>query len=94
MPKIVTAKNNANTADIIYHLCMAAPGAIAQVKKMNLAKIIGLTGASVQKDAELAGKWIIKGIKYKRDGFENQNIQFPSALLKTKTGDCKSFSLL
>jgi hypothetical protein len=94
MPKIVTAKNNANTADIIYHLCMAAPGAIAQVKKMNLAKIIGLTGANVQRDAELAGKWIISEIKYKRDGFENQNIQFPSALLKTKTGDCKSFSLL
>lgn len=94
MPKLITAKNNANTNDIIYHLCIAAPGAISQVKKMGLAKIIGLQGASVKKDAELAGKWIRNEIVYKQDSFTDQNIQFPSALLKTKQGDCKSFSLL
>lgn len=92
--KILTAKNNADTNDIIYHLCMAAPAAIAQVKKMNLQEIIGLTGSNVQKDAELAGKWIRAEIKYKMDGYDNQNIQFPSALLKSKNGDCKSLSLL
>jgi hypothetical protein len=92
--KILTAKNNANTDDIIYHLCMAAPAAIAQVKKMNLAEIIGLTGSNVQRDGKLAGKWIRAEIKYKMDGYDNQNIQFPSALLKSKNGDCKSLSLL
>lgn len=92
--KLLTAKNNANTDDIIYHLCMAAPAAIAQVKKMNLAEIIGLTGSNVQRDGELTGKWIRAEIKYKMDGYENQNIQFPSALLKSKKGDCKSLSLL
>jgi hypothetical protein len=92
--KILTAKNNADTNDIIYHLCMAAPAAIAQVKKMNLAEIIGLNGSNVQRDAELAGKWIRAEIKYKMDGYDNQNIQFPSALLKSKNGDCKSLSLL
>ena len=92
--RILTAKNNADTNDIIYHLCMAAPAAIAQVKKMNLAEIIGLTKSNVQKDAELAGKWIKAEIKYKMDGYDNQNIQFPSALLKSKNGDCKSLSLL
>ena len=92
--KILTAKNNADTNDIIYHLCMAAPAAIAQIKKINLAEIIGLTGSNLQKDAELAGKWIRAEIKYKMDGYDNQNIQFPSALLKSKNGDCKSLSLL
>lgn len=89
-----TAKNNADTRDIIHYLAMAAPGAIQQVKDMNLPDIIGLTGGNLQKDAVLAGKWIQRNIKYKRDGFKEQNIQFPSALLKSKVGDCKSFSLL
>lgn len=92
--RLLTAKNNANTDDIIYHLCMAAPGAIAQVKKMNLAEIIGLTGSNIAKDGELTGKWIRAEVKYKMDGYDNQNIQFPSALLKSKNGDCKSLSLL
>jgi len=34
------------------------------------------------------------GILYKADNFENQNIQLPSSLINTKSGDCKSFSLL
>lgn len=94
MPKIITAKNNANTDDIIYHLAMAAPAAIAQIKKANLHEIIGLTGANLQKDAEITGKWIRSNIQYVQDSFENQNIQFPSAILKTKKADCKSLSLL
>lgn len=92
--KLTTAKNNADTRDIMYYLAMAAPSAIKQVKEMNLAQIIGLEGANVQKDAELTGKWIRSNIKYKQDGFEEQNIQFPSAILKSKAADCKSLSLL
>jgi predicted transglutaminase-like protease len=33
-------------------------------------------------------------IKYKPDTFENQNIQLPSSLINTRSGDCKSFALL
>lgn len=33
-------------------------------------------------------------IKYKPDSFENQNIQLPSSLINTRSGDCKSFALL
>jgi hypothetical protein len=89
-----TAVNNAKTHDIIYSLCIAAPAAIKQAKKFNLPEIIGLTGADLQSDANLTGKWIRNNVKYKIDTFENQNIQLPSALLKTNTGDCKSISLL
>jgi hypothetical protein len=89
-----TAVNNAKTHDIIYSLCMVAPAAIKQAKQFNLPEVIGLTGANLQHDAILTGKWIRANIKYKIDSFENQNIQLPSALLKSGTGDCKSFSLL
>jgi hypothetical protein len=89
-----TAVNNAKTHDIIYSLCMAAPAAIKQAKQFNLPEVIGLSGANLQDDAIFTGRWIRNNVKYKIDTFENQNIQLPSALLKSGTGDCKSFSLL
>ena len=89
-----TAVKNAKTHDIIYNLCMAVPAAIKQVKKFNLVDTIGLTGSDLQRDADLTGQWIRKNVTYKIDTFQNQNIQLPSALLKSKLGDCKSISLL
>jgi hypothetical protein len=89
-----TAVKNAKTHDIIYSLCMAVPAAIKQVKQFNLVDTIGLTGNDLQRDAELTGNWIRKNVTYKIDTFQNQNIQLPSALLKSGTGDCKSISLL
>lgn len=89
-----TAVNNAKTHDIIYALCIAAPAAIKQAKQFNLPEVIGLTGGNLEHDAQLTGKWIRSNVKYKIDSFDNQNIQLPSALLKTNTGDCKSISLL
>jgi LPXTG-motif cell wall-anchored protein len=89
-----TAVKNAKTHDIIYHLCMAVPAAIKQVKKFNLVDTIGLSGSDLQRDADLTGQWIRKNVTYKIDTFQNQNIQLPSALLKSKVGDCKSISLL
>ena len=89
-----TAVNNARTHDIIYSLCIAAPAAIKQAKQFNLPEVIGLTGGNLENDATITGKWIRNNVKYKIDSFENQNIQLPSALLKTNTGDCKSISLL
>jgi|688.fasta_scaffold28521_3 hypothetical protein len=89
-----TAVNNAKTHDIIYSLCIAAPAAIKQAKQFNLPEIIGLTGGNLENDAILTGKWIRNNVKYKIDSFDNQNIQLPSALLNSKSGDCKSISLL
>jgi hypothetical protein len=89
-----TAVNNAKTHDIIYSLCIAAPAAIKQAKQFNLPEIIGLTGANLENDAIITGKWIRANVKYKIDSFDNQNIQLPSALLKSNVGDCKSISLL
>ena len=89
-----TAVNNARTHDIIYSLCIAAPAAIKQAKQFNLPEVIGLTGGNLENDATLTGKWIRNNVKYKIDSFDNQNIQLPSALLKSNVGDCKSISLL
>jgi hypothetical protein len=89
-----TALNNANTSDIIYSMAIIAPAAIKQAVKFNLPEIIGLTGGDLQGDAILTGQWIRQNIKYKVDPFTDQNIQLPSALLRDKVGDCKSFSML
>lgn len=89
-----TALNNANTSDIIYSMAIIAPAAIQQAVKFNLPEIIGLTGGDLQGDAILTGQYIRQNIKYKVDPFTDQNIQLPSALLRGKIGDCKSFSML
>ena len=92
--KIYKAVEDARTHDIIYSLALAAPAAIAQAKAANLPEIIGLTGGNAAEDGKLAGQWIRNNVKYKIDTFEDQNIQLPSALLRSGAGDCKSFSLL
>ena len=89
-----TALNKANTSDIIYSMALIAPAAIKQAVKFNLPEIIGLTGGDLQGDAILTGQYIRQNIKYKIDPFTDQNIQLPSALLRDKVGDCKSFSML
>jgi hypothetical protein len=91
---IKTALNNANTSDIIYSMAIIAPAAIKQAVKFNLPEIIGLTGGDLQGDAILTGQYIRQNIKYKVDPFTDQNIQLPSALLRDRVGDCKSFSML
>lgn len=88
------AKENAKTDDIIYHLGGAVPAAMAQAKNANLPEVIGLSGGNIASDGNLAGQWIRNNVTYKIDDFENQNIQLPSALLRSGFGDCKSLSLL
>ena len=89
-----TALNDANTSDIIYSMAIIAPAAIRQAVNANLPEIIGLTGGDLNGDAILTGQYIRQNIKYKVDPFTDQNIQLPSALLRDKVGDCKSFSML
>ena len=90
-----TTAENANTKDILYSLTNAVPAAIVQAKKFNLPELVGITENTTPIEAGiLTGRWIRQNIKYKLDPFNEQNIQLPSSLLRTKNGDCKSFSLL
>jgi hypothetical protein len=88
------AKENAKTDDIIYHLGGAVPAAMAQAKNANLPEVIGLSGADIASDGFLTANWIKNNVTYRIDDFKNQNIQLPSALLRSGFGDCKSLSLL
>ena len=91
----VTTANNGGTSDILYSLAAAAPVAIAQAKKFNLPECVGIDENTSPFDAGIkTGMWIRENIKYKIDPFNEQNIQLPSSLLRTKQGDCKSLSLL
>jgi len=92
--KIIKALDDGRTDDIIYSMAIAAPAAIKQAKKANLPEVIGLTGSNVYDDAIKTGKWIRANVTYKIDDFGVQNIQLPSAILKSKLADCKSISLL
>jgi len=90
-----TTTYNADTKDILYSLNIAVPAAIAQAKQLNLAEIVGINEYTSPTDAGLmTGNWIRNNVQYKLDPFNEQNIQLPSSLLRTKKGDCKSLSLL
>lgn len=90
--KTIIAKDNANTKDIIEALCTVVPIAVDQCKGY-VNKVINVTGDPL-KDAESCCRYIRKNVKYKADGFAEQNIQLPGRMFKgTKQADCKSFSL-
>jgi LPXTG-motif cell wall-anchored protein len=90
-----TTAENGTTKDILYSLTAAVPAAIAQAKQFNLAECVGIGENTTPTEAGiLTGNWIRENIKYKLDPFNEQNIQLPSSLLRTKNGDCKSLSLL
>lgn len=90
-----TTADNAETLDILYSLTAAVPAAIKQAKEFNLPEMVGIDENTSPKEAGiLTGKWIRENIKYLIDPFDEQNIQLPSAILKTKKADCKSLSLL
>ena len=91
--KKILAKPNGNTYDIIDALINITPQAIQQVKP-SIKKLVPITG-NAYIDAKSIAKFIQDNIKYKADGYDNQNIQLPGRLVNdTKLGDCKSFSLL
>jgi len=83
-----TYKLEADNADIRSAIVGAVDKATEQVKDM----AIMFSGGSTQEVCKKIFDFLKKEIKYVADG-ENQIIRYPSALLKTKTGDCKSYSL-
>jgi hypothetical protein len=89
--KTIIAKADAGTYDIIDALLKISPGVIDQVK--NEVKKLNLTGNAVN-DALIIGNYIRSNVKYKADGYKEQNIQLPGRMFNgTKEADCKSFSL-
>lgn len=83
-----TYKLEADNADIRSAIVAAVPKATEQVKEM----AVEFSGASTQEVCKKIFDFLKNEINYVADG-ENQIIRYPSALLKTKTGDCKSYSL-
>lgn len=84
-----TYKMEADNADIRKAIVNAVPKATQQVKEMAAS----FSGANDQETCKKIFDFLKNQINYKADGAD-QIIRYPSALLKTKTGDCKSYSLL
>jgi hypothetical protein len=84
-----TYKMEADNADIRKAIVNAVPKATEQVKEMAAS----FSGANDQETCKKIFDFLKNQIQYKADGAD-QIIRYPSALLKTKTGDCKSYSLL
>jgi len=90
-----TTANDANTLDILYSLTAAVPVAIKQAIEFNLPECVGITDLKNPIEAGVkVGQWIRDNIAYKIDPFNEQNIQLPSSILRTRKADCKSLSLL
>ena len=84
----ITYKVNASNAQLQSALEQALPGAVAQTKQIAPQ----FKGAS---DADTCRKifdFLKTKITYDKDGF-TQKIKYPSALLRERRGDCKSYSL-
>jgi hypothetical protein len=90
--KNILVKNNAGTKDIIQALINVVPVAVDQCKGY-IDSMIYKSGDPLI-DAERCCRYIRANVKYKADGFAEQNIQLPGRMFKdTKQADCKSFSL-
>jgi len=90
--KTTIAKDNAKTKDIIEALCAVVPIAVDQCRN-EVEQVIVKTGNPLI-DGESCCRYIRSNVKYKADGFSEQNIQLPGRMFSgTKQADCKSFSL-
>jgi hypothetical protein len=90
--KNTVVKDNATTPDIIEALLKAVPLAVDQCNGY-VDSMIYKSGNPLV-DAERCCRYIRANVKYKADGFSEQNIQLPGRMFKdTKQADCKSFSL-
>lgn len=88
--KTRTVVKNGKTEDIIAALIAAVPEAVRQFKNNRPTTHTG----NLIKDATNACMYVRDRVKYKADGFNFQDIQFPGRMLfHTKQADCKSFSL-
>ncbi len=85
--RINAVKQDADNSDIRAALESAIPMAVKQTK----ALAPSFKGKSERETCKRIHDFLM-GLRYKADG-NDQNIKLPSALLKTKIADCKSYSL-
>jgi len=84
----ITFKVGATNFELQRAIEAALPAAVAQTK--DLAK--RFKGSTEKKTCSKIFNFLMSDIKYKVDG-DNQKIKLPSAFLREKSGDCKSYSL-
>lgn len=84
----ITFKVGATNFELQRAIEAALPAAVAQTK--NLAK--NFKGSTEKETCSKIFNFLKNDIQYKVDG-DNQKIKLPSAFLREKSGDCKSYSL-
>ena len=84
----ITIKVGATNFQLQRAIEAALPAAVAQTK--DLAK--NFKGSTEKKSCEKIFNFLMSNIQYKVDG-DNQKIKLPSAFMREKSGDCKSYSL-
>ena len=84
----ISIKQTASNEQLQSCLEKALPGAVAQTK--NIAP--QFKGATDSDTCRKIFDFLLKKVKYDKDGF-TQKIKYPSALLRERRGDCKSYSL-
>ena len=87
--KIPASRPNATTRDIINALARILPAGSKQAEKFTF---LTKTGDPVS-DARQVANYVRQNFTYVKDGYTEQNIKTPGALIATKTGDCKTFAL-
>ena len=88
---IIGVKRNASNDDLRKSIESVLPVAAKQPAVRKLAR--ELRGSNDYQTAKNIHDWIVANINYKKDG-DHQIIRLPSAILRTREGDCKSMTVL
>lgn len=84
----ITVKTNATNQQLQKALESALPGAVAQTREIAPQ----FKGATDSDTCRKIFDFLKTKVQYDKDGF-TQKIKFPSALLRERRGDCKSYAL-
>lgn len=84
----ITVRDNATNAELQKAIEAAIPAAVQQTKKIAPR----FKGRTEKETCRKIFDFLKSNVNYKVDG-ENQKVQLPSALLRDRTADCKSYSL-
>lgn len=82
-------KTGASNADIRRLIPKKVKQGTAQTKKV----AVNFKGKNNKETAQNIWKFLKHNINYKADGFDEQIVKAPSALLREKQGDCKSYAV-
>lgn len=88
MPKVIYNKINGSNSDVINAIHSALPDSVRQSK--NFAPL--MQGKNERETCKNIFDYVLNQIRYIPDQ-STQVIKTPSALLREKTGDCKSYAL-